>query len=85
MVETIHRFREGVTDPARIHYNVSVQGEPDEIGHWIGWLKFTPRGSGRMSRTNRATTQPDRDDLEYRAAGLETIYLEGALTRAEPG
>lgn len=34
-----------------------------------------------MLRTARETTQPNRDAIAYWAAGIEPIYLEGALKR----
>lgn len=45
---------------------------------------FEPEeGGGATLRTGRETTQPDREDLLCWATGLEPVYLEGALARAE--
>jgi len=52
-------------------------------GTWIGWLEFSPRGSGGVvRRTSRETTQPSQKALTYWARGIQTVYLEGALERA---
>jgi hypothetical protein len=51
---------------------------------WEGWIEFHPaNGSGSVLRTGRETTQPNLAALEYWADGLEPIYFEGALARAE--
>jgi hypothetical protein len=57
---------------------------------WQGWIEFLPiNEDGRPAtdgrtpiRSGRETTQPNRQDAEYWASGLTTVYLEGALHRA---
>lgn len=57
-------------------------------GRWEGWLEFLPRGPGAVLRSQRETVQPNLHDLEYWAAGLRAVFLEGSLARtlaaAEP-
>ena len=37
----------------------------------------------KILRTDQGTSQPNRAAIEYWADGLEPIYLEGALARAQ--
>ena len=71
-----------VTAPDGVRYRARACGRP--IGHlWEGWVEMIPFGElDGVIRTGRETTQPNRTDLEYWAAGLTPIYLEGALFRA---
>jgi hypothetical protein len=62
-------------------WNVRVFGSERRDGTWIGWLEFTNALAGTR-RTDRETTQSKFDDLSYWAKGLEPVYLEGALRRA---
>lgn len=65
-------------------YTVWVCGEERPDSTWEGWLEFHPINLAQpVLRTNRETTQPNRAAIEYWAGGLETIYLEGALARAQ--
>jgi hypothetical protein len=50
---------------------------------WEGWLTFFA-SDGTVYRTARETVQPNVDALVYWAGGLRPVYLEGALSRAEP-
>ena len=65
-------------------YAVWVCGEQRPDGTWEGWLEFHPSDVSEPTlRTDQETSQPNRGALEYWAEGLEPIYLEGALARAE--
>jgi hypothetical protein len=65
-------------------YAVSICGEQRGDGTWEGWLEFHPVASSLpVLRTDQETSQPNRDALEYWAGGLEPVYLEGALARAQ--
>lgn len=64
-------------------YAVHVCGQERVDGTWEGWLEFHPSGMGSILSTNQETSQPNRTALEYWADGLEPVYLEGALARAE--
>ena len=70
-------------EAAGVVYTPQVWGERRDDETWEGWIEFHPSGgSGRVLRTDRETTQPDRDALAYWASGLEPLYFEGALGRA---
>jgi hypothetical protein len=61
-------------------WRVRVEGEPRDDGTWAGRIVFADGAVIRV--TDRETSQPNRDALEYWATGLEAVYLEGALARA---
>lgn len=87
MVETvselIHQFAGEIRAGDGRLYAARVYGERRADGTWEGWLEFRPAGGpGQILRTDRETTQPDRDALAYRASGLEPLYFDGALARA---
>ena len=63
-------------------YQVRAIGRRLSDNLWEGWLEFVPDDDSQVLRTRRETTQPNREDLEYWATGLEKVYLEGALERA---
>ena len=69
------------SDPA---YTVLICGEERPDGTWEGWIEFHPSDSNHpILVTEQETSQPNRAALEYWADGLEPIYLEGALARAQ--
>ena len=79
----IHEFRHTVRDADGHVYRARALGRQRSDGTWIGWLEFSPRGSGGVvRRTRRETTQPSQRALTYWARGIEPVYLEGALERA---
>ncbi|HEV8655421.1 MAG TPA: hypothetical protein VGR85_07920 [Candidatus Limnocylindria bacterium] len=83
MDSLIHEFRSPVRDADGHAYKARVLGRPRSDKTWIGWIEFSPRGSGGVvRRTRRETTQPSRNALRYWASGLQATYLEGALERA---
>lgn len=55
---------------------------PRKDGTWEGYLDFTPVDGGPPVRTERETSQPNRDAVAYWASGIEPVYLAGALERA---
>jgi hypothetical protein len=59
-----------------------AQLQPDEMS-WAGFIKFVPATGGTALLTDRETSQSHPDAVAYWASGLEPIYLEGALERAE--
>ena len=64
-------------------YRVQTFGRARPDGMWEGWLEFHPVDRpGPVLRTDRETTQANREALVYWATGLEPIYREGALSRA---
>jgi hypothetical protein len=65
-------------------YVVWICGEKRVDGTWEGWLEFHSIDTGeQILRTEQETSQPNLPALEYWADGLEPIYLEGALARAQ--
>ena len=56
--------------------------EEQRDGSWHGSIEFRS-AEGHVLRTGRETTQVSRAAVEYWAEGLETVFLEGALARAE--
>lgn len=81
--ELIHQFAGQIQAAGGDIYTAQVYGEQRADGTWEGWLEFLPAaGSGQILRTDRETTQPDRDALAYWASGLEALYYDGALARA---
>ena len=88
MSELIHTHSARVRGPEGVTYEARIYAEPGRAGTWEGWLEFH-RVSGdatssapRVLRTDRETTQANRQAVDYWAGGLEPIYLEGALGRA---
>jgi hypothetical protein len=85
MSQLIQQYTQPLTDSSNVAYSVRIYGEPRPDGTWEGWLEFHPLDSARpILRTERETTQPDKEALAYWASGLEPVYFEGALARALP-
>lgn len=83
MSELIHQHSARVSSDDGTVYRAHILGRERSDGTWEGWIEFNPvGGQGVVLRTERETSQSDRDDLVYWAAGLEAIYLDGALRRA---
>ena len=65
-------------------YVVRICGEERIDRTWEAWLEFHPTDIGQpVLRTDQETSQPNRAAIEYWADGLEPIYLDGALARAQ--
>ena len=62
-------------------YRVRACGSEMDESRWQGWLEFEPIVGGDTLRSARETTQPNRADLVYWAAGLSSVYIEGSLSR----
>jgi hypothetical protein len=84
MRELIQEFSTRVVDGRGGRYVAAVYGSERRDGTWAGWLEFSPTDSDRrLLTTGQETSQPNRRALEYWASGLEPVYLEGALARAQ--
>jgi hypothetical protein len=84
MAQLIHQHSTHLRTPDGALFTVRTCGQPDANGLWQGWLEFVPSDTrGPVLRTDRETTQPSRQALEYWAEGLEPIYFEGAFARAQ--
>jgi hypothetical protein len=81
MAELIQTYAETLLDAQDTQYTAHAYGEERADGNWEGWLEFRS-AAGDVRRTERETTQPNREALAYWASGLEPIYLDGAFTRA---
>lgn len=64
-------------------YRVRVCGRQRSDGTWTGWIEFQRAGGKSVLRTGQETSQPNFAAIEYWADGLEPIYFEGALARAQ--
>lgn len=83
MPELIQQYTQQIQGPNARLYTVLVFGEKRADDTWEGWIEFRPfNADGPTLRTERETSQPNRDALAYWASGLEAVYLEGALARA---
>jgi hypothetical protein len=83
MAELIHRHSTYVRTPDGETFSTSVCGQRDHDGTWIGWLEFSANDGRTKLRTERETTQPSRQALDYWASGLAPVYVEGAFARAQ--
>lgn len=83
MAELIRERSAMVKDGDTI-YLVRIYAKERTDGGWHGWLQFHPTDKSKpVLRTGQETSQPSRVAIQYWAYGLEPIYLEGALARAE--
>ena len=80
MAEVLVRFTDLVQGPDGREYQPQACGMLGTDGLWDGWIEFI--SPDRAVRTERETSQPNRDDLMYWAQGLTHAYLEGAMARA---
>jgi hypothetical protein len=69
--------------PEGARYSVRIFAEEERAGTWLGTIEFEPLQGGPVVRARRETSQPSEALVEYWAGGLEPVYLEGALKRAE--
>jgi hypothetical protein len=83
MAELIHKHSTHVRTPEGETFSTTVCGERDFYGVWTAWLEFSARDGQIRMRTERETTQPTREALDYWASGLEPIYVKGAFARAQ--
>ena len=83
MTETLVKFDEAITDSTGARYFAEAMGRQREDGLWEGYLEFVPLNekAERIS-SERETTQPNRNAVDYWAQGLSRVYLSGALDRA---
>jgi hypothetical protein len=65
-------------------YLVRIHGTQRPDGTWKGWIEFQPSDPSQpIWNTDQETSQPSLAALEYWADGLEPVYLDGALARAQ--
>lgn len=84
MAELIHEHSAIVSGSDGTQYRAFIYGDRRTDGTWSGWIEFAPTdGVKQRLRTSQETSQPDRGAVAYWATGLEPVYLEGALVRAQ--
>jgi hypothetical protein len=82
-MERIHTYETQVRTAEGRTFVAHAEGHRRDDGRWEGYLTFEPLGGAWGAlRTERETTQADREALAYWAGGLEPVYLSGALARA---
>ena len=82
--ELIHTISYLLLAPDGAQYEAQIYGCERSDRTWEGWLEFHPKDDQRpVLKTKQETSQPNRATLEYWAGGLELIYLQGALQRAQ--
>ena len=59
-----------------------IYGTERADGLWEAWIEFRAVDDRPLRVTDRETTQPNREAVEYWSTGLEPIYFEGAFARA---
>jgi hypothetical protein len=82
MAEVILQFQTQLRGRDDRVYGVQACGRERPDHTWEGWLEFAPLDGSDPVISERETTQPNREDLEYWASGLTDPYLDGALIRA---
>ncbi|AKF10199.1 hypothetical protein [Sandaracinus amylolyticus] len=83
MVRFVHRFDAIVRAHDRAPYLAfACAGPRPDDDLWDAWLVFVPLEDGATIATDRETTQPSLDAVDYWVGGLSHVYLEGALDRA---
>ena len=83
MSQIVHERVIALQDSQGRRYDLArtlAEEQPD--GSWHGSIEFRS-ADGHVLATERETTQSNRAAVEYWAEGLEEIFLEGALARAE--
>jgi hypothetical protein len=85
MAEVLVEFETVLADREGRRFGARACGRQREDGLWEGWIEFPAIAGNEVLRTERETTQPNRDDLLYWATGLTDPYLDGALLRVQRG
>jgi len=83
MAQIVHERVIALQDSQGRRYDLArtlAEEQPD--GTWHGSIEFRS-AEGHVLNTERETTQSNIAAVEYWAQGLEEIFLEGALARAE--
>lgn len=80
--ETLAEYPSSLVDSDGAVWIARARGCRRSDGLWEAFLEFE-RDDGTVTvRTSRETTQPNRADVLYWAAGLTPVFLEGAFGRA---
>ncbi|MEO8218434.1 MAG: hypothetical protein ABI718_15235 [Acidobacteriota bacterium] len=83
MAELIHQYSKPTEDPRRGRFMARVYAQQRSDKIWEAFFEFVSlNGDDLVYRTNRETEQSNREAVAYWAAGIESVYLSGALERA---
>lgn len=84
MPQLIHEHHTHIRTPEGITYVPRTYAARKPNGTWEAWLEFHPIDrDGPMLRTEYETSQATREAVVSWAAGLESVYFEGAFARAQ--
>lgn len=84
MRELIHIHETHIHTPEGLTYVPRTYARQLADGTWEAWLEFHPAAeTDPVLKTERETTQANRQALETWASGLEATYFEGAFERAQ--
>ena len=81
MAEMICQLPEPILSSEGAVWIIQVWAESNE--QWHGWLVVIA-ADGRILRTGRETSHPNRSALRLWATGLRSVDLDDALARAFP-
>jgi hypothetical protein len=83
MAELVHERLIELSGPdGTVYDRALVYAEPNGRTTWAGFVEFVPP-KGERVRTGHETTQSNIEGVAYWATGLEMVYLDGALSRAQ--
>ncbi len=82
MAESVYEHPHTLSFEDGREYRIRVLGEERSDHTWSGWIEFIDTESRRKLSTGQETSQPNREALVYWATGLEHVYFDGALERA---
>ena len=83
VIRFVQQYSRIVVDPHGRRYVARAYAAHRLDDLWDGWFVFIPFDDGRPLATDRETTQGSLSQVRYWASGITTVYLEGALERAQ--
>jgi hypothetical protein len=83
MVHFVQQYSPIVMSDDRQQYVARAYAAPRPDGRWDGWFVFLPIDQGRPLATDWETTQSTLARVKYWAEAITTVYLQGALRRAQ--
>jgi hypothetical protein len=81
LAEVLVKYPDVINGEDGVRYSARACAAQVSDQSWHGWIEFET-DDGRVIRTPRETTQPNRADAKYWATGITPVYLDGALRRA---
>jgi hypothetical protein len=83
MVHLVQQYSEIVVSDDGHQYVARAYAAPRPDRRWDGWFVFLPFDGGRPLVTDWETTQSTLPSVKYWAEAITTVYLQGALRRAQ--